>query len=839
MSDPGTAPVSAHRWVSDKSALLVIVLLTAVIVGHRWVYDDWLGRHDVNTQLLPWFGYLGDQLRIGNIPDRNPSWFGGAPFAADPQTGWMFIPAMLFFPFFEVTVAFKLMILFNLLLAGVTMYAFGRLVGFRMAPALLSALLYELGPLLITQTDCCSSAQQVLPWIPLSFLGVEVAVRARTWRSGAAGVALSGLAASQLIAGWMGQGAVNLILILGAWVAYRTLISPPDERRTMRERLLGALVIGPSLLLIGIGIGAAGLWPRLEANAWSTLPGGSYDGVTNGTPGQPSELWYAVLTLLSNTYRSSSIAGGAFVLAVIAVMVCGRRYAVPFFGILTLVLVIMVLPATVIHRLFYAVVPGFEALHTHSPQRVRWILSFGPPLLAGAGLQILPELRSIVHRRWLLLVPLATLVLVDVLLGARAVWLGWWTFFGAGFVTLVVWLVAYPPDWLTTPWIRERLLPLASVGIIAVTVAAPNGHDIARSINDPDGLTQPNNLWQHQPARQEAIALNLARDDPGGAGEFLLAHELSSGPFRYASYAGRGFDAASSRSYAARRFEPSVMAILVNARPARLGLETITGYNPFMLRAWYDYMTVLNGRPQDYHFTDILSGAGRSQLLDMLNVRYLVVDASIASDREDIVHLTSDRPEVFRNDLVTVYENPGAFPRAWIVHEVRSASPLEALEAIHTRQVDARDVAFLDGPAPVLLHEGPATATRQWQAAPEAVDVNRKSDDALAMTTTSAAAGLLVVSEVYDPNWHVTIDGRETEVYQANGALVGLALPAGDHRVELEYRSESLRKGLYVSSATIVLCLVVLGYAARVWFRERRAVDCLDPVAGGDGNAGK
>ncbi|HVM33858.1 MAG TPA: hypothetical protein VM784_00745, partial [Actinomycetota bacterium] len=49
---------------------------------------------DVLTQWLPVHCFLGKSLAAGNVPQWNPYVMGGVPFAADPQSGWMYLPAM-------------------------------------------------------------------------------------------------------------------------------------------------------------------------------------------------------------------------------------------------------------------------------------------------------------------------------------------------------------------------------------------------------------------------------------------------------------------------------------------------------------------------------------------------------------------------------------------------------------------------------------------------------------------------------------------------------------------------------------------------------------------------
>ena len=49
---------------------------------------------DTVTQYYPWYSYLGERLRSGDIPAWNPYQFSGASLAAEPLSGWTYLPAM-------------------------------------------------------------------------------------------------------------------------------------------------------------------------------------------------------------------------------------------------------------------------------------------------------------------------------------------------------------------------------------------------------------------------------------------------------------------------------------------------------------------------------------------------------------------------------------------------------------------------------------------------------------------------------------------------------------------------------------------------------------------------
>lgn len=812
------------KWRPDIFALGVLGVLTAILMWHRWVFDDWLSRHDILAFFLPWYGYLGDRLAAGDIPGWLPSTFGGVPFAADPESGWMYLPAMLLFPFFEVVVAYKLMILVQLVIAGTSTYTFSRMMGLGAAGALVAAMVYELGPLLYMQTDCCTVSGQLSPWIPVALLGVELSLRARQPRHQLASLFLAGLAISQMMAAWVGQGAVYGVMIAGAWVGYRTLIDGPGLRRGIVDRVILAVLTGGPLLLIGLMISAAGLLPRLAYNAESNNPGGSYEGVPGATTESPYLAWWLLKNLLSSvhTNRAVSVGGVVFVLAIAALLVTRRKYAVPFWIGLFAMMAILAMHTTLLHRILYFI-PEFEALHVHSPRRIMWIAPIGVAMLAGIGLHTIPSLRASLKRPVLVFLPGVLLLAADLYIGANAPdWIGWPTYLSATLATLLLaWIVYRPqPSGRPVRWIRMDQFQAVVVGIVVTMIVIPHAMDLGRSFNDPDGLTQPNNLWQQRVGVQQGIAANISRTDRGGAGEFLQRQQSVLQPFRYVGYSGRGYEPAPVGTNQDRRIVPNVMAILTNGRPTRLGLQEIQGYNPVMLQVWADWMGLLNGRVQNYHYTDLLPGGLQSPLLDMLNVRYILLDATLPPDRPDVVLLTQGRTEVSRNGLVVVYENPRALPRAWIVHQVQSENDGGGLSLLAGGLVNGRQVAFVDGPVPQVQIPGGAAGVSGTTG--EGVTITRYSGDEIRFQSSARATGLMVVSEIYAKGWTAYLDGERVDILKTNHSLRGVVVPGGVHEIVMKYEPEELRTGLWLSGFGLLTMMAAFVWSGVGWAVDRR-----------------
>ncbi len=811
------------RWRnSDALAIALLLGLTLIVMWQRWVFDNWLARHDLLTFFLPWLGALGGRLGELDVPALNPSIFSGAPFAGDPESGWMFIPAMLAFPFFEVTVAYKLMILLLLVVAGMSTYALARLLGYSVLAGLFSAIAFEFGPFLYGQTDCCTVGTKMTAFLPLAFLGVELAIRAKTWPMRLAAWTLGGFAISQMFAAWLGQGVVNALILVAAWVVFRTLITPPEHAWNIRERFTKLVTTGPAVLVIGLLLGAAGILPRLDANAESNNAGGTYENTPGSVDGSFHTLSYVLKTMMADVhgFRGTSVWGVVVVLVLLSLFLMRRRSVIPFFAVVAVVVPALAMGAPIILDFFY-LIPFYEEIHVHSPGRVMWVYPFVPAMLAGACLDELPRLPPM-RGKWLIaVIPLGVVTIAGVYMDrAGDLAPGFWYWSTAILATVAVLAIAAVPAGLDHRR-RQPITRTATVGLVALVFLLPNGLDLVRTVRQDDPPPGELAMWGNDPWMQDLIEESLQQTDPGGAGEFLHQQQDVQPPFRFVAYGGMYHPETIRRTYPDRRLEPAMVAILQNSRPMRLGLETTQGYNPLQPLVYQEFIRALNRQEQNYHFANVVHTGVNSPLLDLLNVRYIVVDRSIPESRDDHRALADIRTEVYRNEDVIVYESPTVQPRAWMVYDVRSGRDQNGLALLASGEVDGAEVAFVQG-------EPPSVSAPADGDAPQ-VTITNRSPDGIAVEVSHSGEGLLVVSEVYSENWTATVDGEEVDVLQADHALLGIPIESGEHTVDLRYEPGSLTIGLWISGLTALGALGALGYAG--WFNVSNRHEHVPPSA--------
>jgi len=861
----GAGTRSGFRFRADLVAVAVFLIAVVIVMLFRWHYDNWLTEYDIFTFFLPWFGMVGDRIHELDIPGWTPFYLSGTALAGDASAGWMYVPVMAAFSLLNVTTAFKTMILIQMIIGGLSTYAFCRVLGFLPIAALASTTAFAFGPFLSGQTNYTTIGGQVATWIPVALLGVELSLRSPRVTSRLAWWSLSGLAISQIAVSWPGQGLVNAFLIISGWIVYRTVLSPPSLPGTfrpdtvirrlttaggydqvisattsattastagssdralpitgispvpgipmtvvVRERLLWAAMTGIAVLGSGLALGAAGILPRLDINAQSSIAGGDYSGLMGGEYNPPATLHVLFSQLFTDRigFRPTNLSGTVIVLALMALLIATRRYCVPFFGTVWFMGMILTLHETPLHRLFY-LIPQFQHIHEHSPQRLLWVITLAPAMLAGATVQAL--IRHPPARYAIALVPVP-LVAIGVIgqLAATNGKVGWVPYVSAIVATALALIAALSSrTWSQT---APAAIPrYALAGLIALLFLVPTGSDILVSLLEVQPIESPLTIDQKT---SETIDLYFSRTDPGGAGEFLQAMQKQSGPFRFVGFAGRDPET-NQPSYSTRRLEPAVLAVLLNARASRLGLDLIQGYNPSHLKVYDEYFRMLNGGMQDYHWQDPYPRAlGPNPLMDMLNVRYILVDATIPAGNPEIVAIASGRKIVFRSRQVVIYENPDAFQRAWIVHDVQQETG-NSLVQLKSGEVDGRQVAFVDGPPPDVSPAAPNVDVA------ESVQVTGTGGDRLTANATMGAPGLIVFSEIYAKGWNAYVDGKEVAIVRTNHALRGVAVGTGTHTIEMRYEPRSLQIGLWITITAAIAMLSVTMLAIGVWIRLR------------------
>jgi hypothetical protein len=183
-----------------------------------------------------------------------------------------------------------------------------------------------------------------------------------------------------------------------------------------------------------------------------------------------------------------------------------------------------------------------------------------------------------------------------------------------------------------------------------------------------------------------------------------------------------------------------------------------------------------------------------SPVVDLLNVRYIIARAE---DGPRLAAIPKFR-YLTRLPGYELFENTTVFPRFFLVHQARAVASLkEARDLISRHRVDLRQTALVDRPMELAAAGGS-----------DEVKTLRYEPNAIELSAQTSRGGLLVLSETYYPGWKAWLDDQPTAIYCADIALRGVMVPAGTHRVRMEFRPLILLIALGISLTTAILLAI-------------------------------
>lgn len=160
-----------------------------------------------------------------------------------------------------------------------------------------------------------------------------------------------------------------------------------------------------------------------------------------------------------------------------------------------------------------------------------------------------------------------------------------------------------------------------------------------------------------------------------------------------------------------------------------------------------------------------------------------------------------DRPVVYRDAEITIRENLGTLPRAYLVPEAITLPPeADILERMHYGPFDPRRTVVLEEALPVGYDRMSATAAPD--GAIGTARVLHYGAERVVVSTDATRPAMLVLADAYFPGWVARVDGQLTTVLQANYLLRAVPVPAGRHEVTFSYEPPILATGLAISLAS-------------------------------------
>jgi hypothetical protein len=752
----------------------VLIVAAVLFVLHDFAFGGMAPsqQNDVLGFWLPNHCFLGRSLAGGDIPGWNPHVLAGVPMAADPQSGWMYLPAMALYSALPCAAALPAFIVLQPLLAGVAVYWFVRSEGLSRIAATVAGLALALamaGSRIAVSLPVAGS----LAWSAVLLATTSRLLRARTWGARLGWVAATAIAWGQLAAAHLSHG---LVLGTGAallFAAARLVTDVRAGRRTGADAVvLGALLVGAL-----VPVNLASLLPRLGYLSTSTLSLG-YDGLRELTvrlsehapppvvPRAPGGFgWPLTFATSPGAYL------GALPLSMSLVALWSHRHRALMVAMAVFGAGCYVFSVPAVARVLAPVARAlpFGDVYLHAPSRLRYGLLVAIPVLAAIGIDAWRAAPP--GRGWRVLAPAAVVWMVlPVVVGVSPPYL---VLVWAGAVAAAVALISSARRPALVAVVPALVAVELSVGALVGQAlgrpvsTAPNHREVAW-ITPFENLVEPN-VEPTDYLEEGPIATSLRSD----GGRYLTLQ-----PDREAR----------SKGYVGP-WEAGQEGLMDNQRAMLFGLEDAQGYNPVQPLRFWAFSRGVNPLPPKYNVT--VFPDPDPVVLDLLDIRWVVGPASLSAP--------GFQPELRQGRWLL--QRGAERPRAslfgsWSVVEDWD----RALAAVTGPGFDPSQGLVLEQDPGIEAAGGPGgTASYRWLG-PEEAEV----------VVDAPAPAVLLVRNSFDRHWRATVDARDVPVLAADSMLQAVAVPGGRHVVRLRYQDPAIPLGLAGSA----LALAALALAA-------------------------
>jgi hypothetical protein len=752
---------------------------------------------DLLSFWLPRSCLLGRALADGRVPLWNPFEMAGTPFAADPQSGWLYLPSMALSWLFGCGGGLRALIVLNPMVAGVGLWWFLRKEGLGLIAATAGGL--SLGMAIAASIVAISLPfAGMLAWTPLVLVGASGYLSTQGWRR-LGWLALAAFAWGQVASAHLSHG---LVMATGLVVAYLVARVVHEVLATRLAPRVAAALCAAFLAFLPLA-SLAILVPRFDLLARSSLAGGyaALEGTlpriatAQDGPVATTGVWSAWPLALAST--PGGYVGAVMLLCLpFALRDAARRYlviALGVVGVTAYLLTSTLLVGSAWFRSAVAAVP-FGDVYLHNPSRFRYLAFLIVPALGAIGVQSLLDRRPAFAEamRWIG-AGLAVFLALPLLAGADPGRLVVFALASAA-VIAVVWALAH----------HRRWAPAALCGILALELLAGALWSSAyRGGTVYFGLEGPEHpALVAAPLRWPAVDL---RDylEPGPIARALRREDAAGG--RYLAYVLP--DANFNKAYLFTRDEPDWPALLIG-RSILFEVPDALGYSPVQLPRYWSYIRATNDLPVFYNAAALQLPTLRD--LRLLGVRYLIV-----RDGQPVPPGISGAV-VETEGAYRALEVSGSEPRVSVVPTWRVVPGADAaLGAV-------LDPAF--DPAATAVLEEDAGVSPVADAAPGSASYAESNPEDVRVRVDARAPSIVVIRNAWDEGWSATVDGRPSPVLRTDHLLQGVAVPTGRHEIRLTYRDPWLGRGFGLSAVVwLGLGIGVGAAAARSRRRRRRA----------------
>ncbi len=601
----------------------------------------------------------------------------------------------------------------------------------------------------------------VLSWLPLGlYFLLETMEKGATWRK------LLGLSLTVTMMVLTGHLQFTYYVLMGYFLYYAFLTAASIRGKDYRETTsLAVRFWGP--ILLGVGLCFPLLWAPLQYNksfsvrgeashqtfehatSWSMHPEEAISLVVPEFTGLNEHYWGRNPFKLNSEYPGIAV----WVLGLFGLIAFRRGFSMVWAGVGILAIIFGLGAHTPLFQIFYAVIPGIKSFR--APSMMLFWLATSLLLMSAHAMRLLttdPKITSADRQRWSkrLLQFGGGIAAILILAGL------------SGGTAYEIWNAFISADQVTNLANQKSAVGAFDFGAIRCGVLIL-------------ALVFAVRKWILQDLNERAFAMALA---------VIVAADLYSvGSHFIETY---DFDRMFPREAAIEKIKTDPSAFRIFGMPGTFPKGYTQYHKLGSVEDWVDqeFRLYRAFRGNDYSrnpfFMENLKqnqdgSVEGNHFLDMLNVKYLC-------------YRLPDYPGV------QVSENRSALPRAWFVTQWESVSVESQIDRMRAPEFDPHRLALLD-PASALPSGGMADSLLPNPK----IEREMFKNNSLRYHVQNDKEGILLVSEVWFPFWRLRVDGKSQSLLRANYLFRGVHLLPGDHRIEMQYVSDTLLEALWGS----------------------------------------
>jgi len=219
--------------------------------------------------------------------------------------------------------------------------------------------------------------------------------------------------------------------------------------------------------------------------------------------------------------------------------------------------------------------------------------------------------------------------------------------------------------------------------------------------------------------------------------------------------------------------------------------QSIGGYSPIKMYTIEELITnnLYNGPDRRLPFN--------WNMLKFLDVKYVIAQQKI--DNPNLKLVNADN-----NGKLFTYLFVNRLQRGFFIGDYKVISDeYKRLRTINTPDFDAAKTAILEEKLNMEISAPDSQKVELVKFTPNHSQYNVYTDK----------TSLFVISELfYPPGWKIDIDGKPVEkIYKTDHAVQSIVIPAGNHKIELNFEPDSYYRNVKISYASLgILYLVIL-----------------------------